>query len=97
MESTFPADRLRSASSSTAVAMLAAFVLVLSGCQSGGSTGSAGDTSTKDDGTTLTMWTRSPTATFSQTLIDAYNSGHRNKVKLTASAGTTASASRSRS
>ena len=83
MESTFPADRLRSASSSTAVAMLAAFVLVLSGCQSGGSTGSAGDTSTKDDGTTLTMWTRSPTATFSQTLIDAYNSGHRNKVKLT--------------
>ena len=51
MESTFPADRLRSASSSTAVAMLAAFVLVLSGCQSGGSTGSAGDTSTKDDGT----------------------------------------------
>jgi multiple sugar transport system substrate-binding protein len=29
------------------------------------------------------MWTRSPTATFSQTLVDAYNAGHKNKVKLT--------------
>ena len=29
------------------------------------------------------MWTRSPTATFSQTLIDAYNASHKNQVKLT--------------
>jgi multiple sugar transport system substrate-binding protein len=37
-----------------------------------------------DDGTTITMWTRSPTVTFSQTLVDAYNASHKNKVKLTA-------------
>ncbi|WP_086685157.1 ABC transporter substrate-binding protein, partial [Amycolatopsis pretoriensis] len=43
----------------------------------------AGDPAGVDDGTTITMWTRSPTATFSQTLIDAYNASHRNKVKLT--------------
>jgi len=58
-------------------------VLVLAGCQSGPSGAAAGDTKSVDDGTTITMWTRSPTATFSQTLIDAYNASHRNKVKLT--------------
>jgi multiple sugar transport system substrate-binding protein len=29
------------------------------------------------------MWTRAATATFTQTLIDAYNASHKNKVKLT--------------
>ncbi|MFI5585820.1 ABC transporter substrate-binding protein [Amycolatopsis sp. NPDC051758] len=58
-------------------------VLVLAACQSGPSESAAGDTAGVDDGTTITMWTRSPTATFSQTLIDAYNASHRNKVKLT--------------
>jgi multiple sugar transport system substrate-binding protein len=29
------------------------------------------------------MWTRSSTSTFSQTLVDAYNAGHKNKVRLT--------------
>jgi multiple sugar transport system substrate-binding protein len=58
-------------------------VLVLAACQSGPSGAAAGDTASVDDGTTITMWTRSPTATFSQTLIDAYNAGHQNKVKLT--------------
>lgn len=66
-----------------AVALLSAGALVLAGCQSGPSSSSAGDTGAVDDGTTITMWTRSPTATFSQTLIDAYNSSHKNKVKLT--------------
>jgi multiple sugar transport system substrate-binding protein len=65
-----------------AVALLCA--LVLAGCQSGPATSSAGDTGAVDDGTTITMWTRSPTATFSETLIDAYNASHKNKVKLTA-------------
>lgn len=65
-----------------ALALLSAGALVLAGCQSA-PTSSAGDTGAVDDGTTITMWTRSPTATFSQTLIDAYNSSHRNKVKLT--------------
>jgi multiple sugar transport system substrate-binding protein len=64
-------------------AMLGALAL-LAGCQSAGSgTTSSGGTTAKDDGSTLTMWTRSPTATFSQTLVDAYNAGHKNKVKLT--------------
>src|SRR3954452_19761654 len=58
-------------------------VLVLAACQSGPSGAAAGDTASVDDGTTITMWTRSPTATFSQTLVDAYNAGHKNKVKLT--------------
>jgi multiple sugar transport system substrate-binding protein len=63
---------------------LASATLLLTACQSGGASSSGGgDTGTKDDGTTITMWTRAPTATFSQTLIDAYNSGHKNKVKLT--------------
>jgi multiple sugar transport system substrate-binding protein len=66
-----------------AVALLSAGALVLAGCQSGPSSSSAGDTGAVDDGTTITMWTRSPTATFSQTLIDAYNASHKNKVKLT--------------
>src|SRR5262245_24412910 len=66
-----------------AVALLSVGALVLAGCQSGPSTSSAGDAGAVDDGTTITMWTRSPTATFSQTLIDAYNASHKNKVKLT--------------
>jgi multiple sugar transport system substrate-binding protein len=65
-----------------ALALLSAGAMVLAGCQSA-PTSSAGDTGAVDDGTTITMWTRSPTATFSQTLIDAYNASHKNKVKLT--------------
>src|SRR5207302_8856442 len=65
-----------------AFAMLAA-ALVLTACQSGPSSSSAGGTAATDDGTELTMWTRSPTATFSQTLVDAYNATHKNKVRLT--------------
>jgi multiple sugar transport system substrate-binding protein len=67
----------------TPIALLAGS-LVLAACQSGPSTAPAGDTGAVDDGTTITMWTRSPTATFSQTLVDAYNAGHKNKVELTA-------------
>lgn len=66
----------------TALALLAAAALV-AGCQRGPSDESGSDTGAKDDGTTITMWTRAPTATFSQTLIDAYNASHQNKVKLT--------------
>ncbi len=58
--------------------------LVLAACQSAPSSSSADDTNAVDDGTTITMWTRSPTVTFSQTLVDAYNAGHKNKVELTA-------------
>jgi multiple sugar transport system substrate-binding protein len=68
----------------TAVGTLAGLALLAAGCQSAGTDEpTAGTSAAVDDGTQLTMWTRSPTATFSQTLIDAYNAGHRNKVKLT--------------
>jgi multiple sugar transport system substrate-binding protein len=36
-----------------------------------------------DDGTTVTMWTRSVTAVQTQALVDAYNASHKNKVQLT--------------
>jgi multiple sugar transport system substrate-binding protein len=65
------------------LALAIAAVAVLPACQSGGSTASSSDTTSTDDGTTVTMWTRAPTATFTQTLIDAYNSSHKNQVKLT--------------
>ena len=43
----------------------------------GGSSGSV------DDGSKITMWTRAATSAYSQLLVDAYNKGHKNKVKLT--------------
>lgn len=62
------------------VAVLAA----VAGCQSGSTSTTGADSSTAtDDGSTLTMWTRAPTALFSQTLITAYNKTHKNQVKLT--------------
>ncbi|MGH3877926.1 MAG: ABC transporter substrate-binding protein [Actinophytocola sp.] len=67
-----------------AIAAALAGVLALTACQSGPSTESAGDTKSVDDGTTITLWTRAPTQTFTQTLVDAYNAGHKNKVKMTA-------------
>jgi multiple sugar transport system substrate-binding protein len=67
----------------SALATGAAAALLLVACQSGGTGASSSDVSATDDGTTITMWTRAPTATFTQTLITAYNSSHKNKVQLT--------------
>jgi len=58
-------------------------LLTITACQSGPDSSDAGDTNAADDGAEVTMWTRAATATFSQTLVDAYNAGHKNKVKLT--------------
>ncbi len=67
-----------------AVVAVLAGALVLAACQmSSPSASSAGGTGAVDDGTTITMWTRSSTATFTQTLVDAYNASHKNKVRLT--------------
>jgi multiple sugar transport system substrate-binding protein len=55
----------------------------MAGCQRGPEESSGGSLDAKDDGTTITMWTRAPTATFTETLIKAYNSSHKNQVKLT--------------
>ena len=67
-----------------AVVAVLAGALVLAACQmSSPSASSAGGTGAVDDGTTITMWTWSSTATFTQTLVDAYNASHKNKVRLT--------------
>ncbi|MFC6018211.1 ABC transporter substrate-binding protein [Plantactinospora solaniradicis] len=36
-----------------------------------------------DDGSELTLWTRAPLEKQAKLLVDAYNAGHKNKVKLT--------------
>jgi multiple sugar transport system substrate-binding protein len=69
-------------------AAVAISALILSGCSSSASSStsaSSGGASggSADDGTTLTMWTRAGTQTQTQALVDAYNAGHKNKVKLT--------------
>ena len=75
--SSSPAPRLRR------LVLAVTSLLALAACQSAPAGSSPDDTSSVDDGTTVTMWTRSPTATFSQTLVDAYNASHKNKVELT--------------
>ena len=65
------------------VAAVAASAAMLAGCQKAPAGQATGDTAAKDDGTTITMWTRSSTSTFSQTLVDEYNKSHKNQVKLT--------------
>lgn len=48
-----------------------------------GACGGDGDSGDSGSGTTITMWTRSPTEAQSRRLVDAYNASHKNKVKLT--------------
>jgi len=55
--------------------------LALAGCS--GSDDKTSTSSNPDDGTQLTMWVRSATDQFSQRLVDAYNSSHKNHVALT--------------
>jgi multiple sugar transport system substrate-binding protein len=54
-----------------------AFAGTLSAC------GGNGSGESKDGGTTVTMWTRAATEAASRRLVDAYNTSHKNKVKLT--------------
>jgi multiple sugar transport system substrate-binding protein len=61
-------------------------ILVLAAC--GGSSNdkspsAGGNAASVDDGTKITMWTRAATSAYSQLLVDAYNKGHKNQVKLT--------------
>lgn len=58
-------------------------VLTMSACQRAHDGPAPTGTAAVDDGTVLTMWTRSLTGSFSRVLIDEYNRTHRNKVKLT--------------
>lgn len=66
----------------------ASVTLVLAASACGGDDGNGGGNGSSDplgvdDGTTLTMWTRSATETQSQLLVDAYNATHDNQVELT--------------
>ncbi|MEV4140195.1 sugar ABC transporter substrate-binding protein [Dactylosporangium sp. NPDC049742] len=62
-------------------------VLALTACQRAHDAPVPAGTAATDDGTVLTMWTRSLTGAFSRALIDQYNRSHRNKVKLTVMPG----------
>jgi multiple sugar transport system substrate-binding protein len=74
---------------SRVVVAAAVTCLALAGCGSS-SNSTAGSTTNpsagplgSDDGATLTMWTRAATQDESQLLVNAYNSTHKNQVKLT--------------
>ena len=84
----FAITNARSARSRRALAGGAAVVaaaLMLSGCAAGttSSTESSADPLGVDDGTTLTMWSRSATERQSQAFVDLYNKTHKNQVELT--------------
>jgi multiple sugar transport system substrate-binding protein len=70
----------------TIAAASLALVLAASACGSDDGDDNGGGSSDPlgvDDGSTLTMWTRSATETQSQLLVDAYNESHENQVDLT--------------
>ena len=66
------------------VTALALGVAACGGDDSGGGTdvAQAGPNGV-DDGSELTLWTRAPLEKQAKLLVDAYNAGHQNKVKLT--------------
>lgn len=70
--------------------LIAALLLGLTACGSGGSATSEGPAAPAaaqgdgtDDGTTLTLWTRAPLEKQAKLLVEAYNASHQNKVDLT--------------
>ncbi|WBB67771.1 sugar ABC transporter substrate-binding protein [Micromonospora sp. WMMD812] len=76
----------RTALRSLAGVLVAALTVGVAACSgdepSGPSVAEAGPTGV-DDGSELTMWTRAPLEKQAKLLVDAYNSSHQNKVKLT--------------
>ncbi|WP_405148892.1 sugar ABC transporter substrate-binding protein [Sphaerisporangium sp. NBC_01403] len=64
----------------TAAALLA---VALAACGSGGDKPGTSGKDASSGPVTVTMWTRAATQAQSQRLVDAYNAGHANKVKLT--------------
>jgi multiple sugar transport system substrate-binding protein len=65
------------------VVVLSAAAILLAGCQSGTGSEETGTGEAVDDGSTITMWTRSSTADLTQLLVDEYNATHENQVELT--------------
>lgn len=72
----------------TAFVAAGALMIAMAACSSGGGSTSdnslagAGKTGT-DNGSTLTLWTRAPLEKQAKLLVAAYNSSHKNQVKLT--------------
>lgn len=67
------------------IAALTTLAAPLAAC--GGSSSGAADTSAisangKDDGTTITLWTRAPMERQAKNAVKAYNASHKNQVKL---------------
>src|SRR2546423_7402499 len=60
-----------------------AFALTLTACSGTATSSNSSNPANSDDGTQLSMWVRSATDQFSQRLVDAYNSSHKNHVALT--------------
>ncbi|MFY1674541.1 ABC transporter substrate-binding protein [Plantactinospora sp. WMMB334] len=70
---------------SLAGALAATLVLAAAGCgdDEGGTDAAQAGPNGVDDGSELTMWTRAPLEKQAKLLVEAYNAGHQNKVKLT--------------
>lgn len=66
---------------SAAVIASISAIAVVAACSGGGETGNG--SGEPDDGTTLTMWVRAATDTYSEALVEAYNSSHENQIDLT--------------
>lgn len=80
-----PGPWLRPIRNAPMAALVAAAALVVAAC--GGDSGDGGEEPASDplgvdDGSTITMWTRSATEAQSQLLVDAYNETHQNQVEL---------------
>lgn len=72
-----------------AIVAATALMIGMAACSSGGTTGSSNNSLASagangtDDGSTLTLWTRAPLEKQAKLLVSAYNSSHKNQVKLT--------------
>ncbi|SIR73268.1 ABC transporter substrate-binding protein [Micromonospora avicenniae] len=76
----------RTALRSMAAVMVAALTIGAAACggdEPAGSTAAEAGPDGVDDGSELTMWTRAPLEKQAKLLVEAYNSSHQNKVKLT--------------
>ncbi|MET8306743.1 sugar ABC transporter substrate-binding protein [Micromonospora sp. NPDC005173] len=65
------------------MAALTVGMAACSGDDSGGSSAAEAGPNGVDDGSELTLWTRAPLEKQAKLLVEAYNSSHQNKVKLT--------------
>jgi multiple sugar transport system substrate-binding protein len=67
---------------SVVAAAAAVAIAAAAGC-GGSDKEETGADNSADNGTTITMWTRAGTESQAKALVEAYNAGHKNQVKLT--------------